>query len=309
MIFLSRRARYEALPSLEQALHFERATRAFEEKGLAFGRAQQQSLKVLGLDGVYTRLGLLLSDECPYVIHCLAYQGRDASVFLDRRSFGGSLFAQLEEALDYLGLHNRVRGEIEGLYRRDTRDYPIAALREALINAVVHRDYAFPAQSRISLYSDRIEFMSIGGLVPGMAEEDVFAGVSVRRNAGLAEVFYRLQLIEGYGTGLQRMMEAYEGAARRPSIRVTPNSFTLTLPSQQVDATVSRAQPPAATSEALVMDQLQRDGSITRAEVEALLGVSTATAFRVLRSLTEGGLVLREGEGRRSRYVVRPRDD
>ena len=82
------------------------------------------------------------------------------------------------------------------LLRIDRRDYPEEALREALMNLLVHRDYAFHASGLISVYTDRIEFVSIGGLLPGILLEDVMAGVSVCRNQNLANVFYRLRLIE-----------------------------------------------------------------------------------------------------------------
>ncbi|MFR7749470.1 MAG: ATP-binding protein, partial [Collinsella sp.] len=85
------------------------------------------------------------------------------------------------------------------LLRVDTRDYPEVAVREALLNSLVHRDYSFRASTLISVYDDRIEFVSVGGLLPGLELEDLMMGISACRNSHLANVFYRLQLIEAYG--------------------------------------------------------------------------------------------------------------
>ena len=82
----------------------------------------------------------------------------------------------------------------------DIRDYPPEAVREALLNALVHRDYAFSGPTLISIFEDRIEFVTIGGLARGIGLEDIRLGVSVLRNPDLANIFYRLRLIEAYGT-------------------------------------------------------------------------------------------------------------
>lgn len=101
----------------------------------------------------------------------------------------------------YVGFHNQTKSTFDKLYRVDTRDYPEIAMREALLNLLVHRDYSFRSSSFISIFTDRIEFISVGGLLPGIAPNDVLLGMSICRNPNLANVFYRLQLIEAYGKG------------------------------------------------------------------------------------------------------------
>lgn len=92
------------------------------------------------------------------------------------------------------------------------------AVREALLNLLVHCDYSFSASALSSIYADRIEFVSIGGLMPGIDLEDIMVGISVCRNQNLANVFYRLHLIEAYGTGMGKIMRAYEGMEEKSSI-------------------------------------------------------------------------------------------
>ena len=127
-------------------------------------------------------------------------------------------------------MHNQLHSTFAGLKRIDRRDYPEAALREALLNLIVHREYAFCASSFISVYADRVEFTSIGGLVRGITLSDAMMGISVCRNAKLANVFYRLELIEAYGTGLRKIVEAYAGTGAQPRFETTGNAFKVTLP-------------------------------------------------------------------------------
>ena len=140
----------------------------------------------------------------------------------------GSLLQQLEDAYGYIDRFNRTRAEFSGLDRVDIRDYPPEAVREALLNALVHRDYAFSGPTLISIFEDRIEFVTIGGLARGIGLEDIRLGVSVLRNPNLANIFYRLRLIEAYGTGILRIHECYAGAAVQPAIEATDHAFKIT---------------------------------------------------------------------------------
>ena len=155
-----------------------------------------QTLKITSPDGLYTTLGLLLSEQCPYTVKTAVFEGTDQGVFKDRREFSGSLMRQLNETYEYIDFHNRTHASFQKLLRVDTRDYPEIAVREALLNSLVHRDYSFSASMLISVYEDRIEFTSVGGLLSGLELDDLMMGISACRNPHLADVFYRLQLIE-----------------------------------------------------------------------------------------------------------------
>ena len=97
----------------------------------------------------------------------------------------------------------------EGLMRVDHYDYPQYAVREALLNAVVHRDYDYSGSILINIFSNRIEFVSIGGLVKGITLHDVSRSFTTKKHS-YCKYFYRLKLIESYGTGIQRIMESYQ---------------------------------------------------------------------------------------------------
>lgn len=133
-------------------------------------------------DDVYTNLGLLLSDQCVHTIKAAVFQGTRQNEFKDRKEFTGSLFQQMDEVYEFIDFRNQTHSTFEKLYRIDRRDYPETAVREALLNLLVHREYSFRASSFISLYTDRLEFTSIGGLVSGVTLKDVTMGLSVFRN-------------------------------------------------------------------------------------------------------------------------------
>ena len=221
---------FEEMRSLEQKLTFESARKIFSERNVKFGFTQMKILGMATQDGVYTNLGLLLSDQCVHTIKAAVFQGTTQSEFKDRKEFSGSLFRQMNEAYDFIDFRNQTHSTFDKLYRIDRRDYPETAVREALLNLLVHREYSFRASTFISLYADRLEFTSIGGLVSGVSLNDITMGISVCRNTKLANVFYRLELIEAYGTGIIKIMEAYEGTGMTPQIEASDNAFKIILP-------------------------------------------------------------------------------
>ena len=304
---------FEDMRSLNQKLTFKSTKKEFETRDIPFSSPQMQTLKIISPDGLYTNLGLLLSDQCPHTVKAAVFEGTDQSVFKDRREFSGSLMRQLGEAYDYIDFHNQTHATFQKLLRIDTRDYPEVAVREALLNSLVHRDYSFRASMLISIYDDRIEFVSVGGLLPGLELEDLMMGVSACRNPHLANVFYRLQLIEAYGTGMRKIMGAYAWAASQPQIMTTSNAFKIVLPNMNFTPTEAKKagsnqqkKAPAASHfrEDEILRFLAEHPSITRREVQALLGVSQSTAGRILKEMMDKGQIISHGASRALRYEL-----
>lgn len=303
---------FENMRSINQALTFETTKKEFEKRNIAFGQPQMQTLKLVSTDGIYTNLGLLLSEQCPHTIKAAVFEGTNQNVFKDRREFSGSLMQQLNEVYDYIDFHNQTHATFQKLLRIDTRDYPEVAVREALLNSLVHRDYSFRASTLISIYEDRIEFVSIGGLLPGLELDDLMMGVSVCRNPHLANVFYRLQLIEAYGTGMKKIMGAYADIPVQPKIATTNNAFKIILPN--VNATPKTVKSPkeienAAASvldsnEEKILQFLMEHPMITRKEAQALLEVSQSTAGRILKVMVDSGQIKQLGGSRTTRYEL-----
>ncbi len=291
---------YEDMRSLEQNLTFERASEEFAKRNIEFGEPQMRTLGIMASDGQYTNLGLLLSDQCPHIIKAATFAGTDQSNFQNRYEFTGSLLKQIDDAYRFLDLCNETRATFDGLLRQDHRSYPETAIRESLLNAVVHRDYAFSAPTLISVYYDRCEIVSVGGLVSGISIDDVMMGLSVCRNHKLAEVFYRLKLIEAYGTGMQKIHSAYSEHGTSPNIDVTSGAFKITLPNLN---TQTKTEKSTERDEQAVLALLDTEAFITRAILEEKLGIKPATATRLLRRMVYDGLLKTEGKARNIKYL------
>ncbi len=310
---------FEDMLSVEQELTFKQMSDEFEKRDIDFAEAQMQSLGLVNSDGMYTNLGLLVSDQCPHIIKCAVFSGTDCLDFQDREEFSGSVFKQMNEAYRYIEFNNHTAATFNGLYRHDQRSYPPVALREALINAVVHRDYSSVAVStKISIFADRIEILSYGGLPKDISLEMALNGVSACRNPKLANIFYRLKLIEMYGTGFSKMQagyankdtmsDTYNAYARQPSFEAFEGMFKVTMPNliyQSKEQMVTEVQAYYGQDDiyARVMSMFNAKREITRQEVEQELNVSLSTATRILRSLKEQHKIRPVGRGKQTMYV------
>ncbi len=290
---------FENMRSLNQDLTFEAMAAEFKARNVALGESQMMTLGLVNADRIYTNLGLLLSDQCVHTIKAASFEGTTKSVFKDRREFSGSLFKQMNDAYSFIDLYNKTRAEFSKLYRIDRRDYPEEALREALLNSLVHREYSFSGSTLISIFEDRIEFVSLGGLVKGLTLNDILFGVSQCRNEKLAAVFYRLKLIEAYGTGIQKIMDSYKDSEKKPQIESSDNAFKIVLPNRNV----LLRQDALNDNEKLIMELADKKDAISRKDVEALLSVSQTMAGRLLKQLVEKKMLKAVGSGRKTKYM------
>jgi ATP-dependent DNA helicase RecG len=262
-----------------------------------------KTLHLINPDQVYTNLGLLLSDQCPHTVKAAVFDGPDKSIFKDRRGFSGSLLLQLTGVYEYIDLHNKTNAQFKGITRIDKRDYPEAAIREALLNSIVHRDYSFSGSTIINIYNNRIEFVSLGGLVKGITLNDIMLGISQPRNEKLAAIFYRLKLIEAYGTGISKIMASYQDDEFKPELRVSDNAFVISLPNRN-QYPVSDAIFHTLSPDDTILDYVGRHSYITRKTVEKLLNVSQTAAGRVLHDMVKKGLLHVVGSGKNTKYMV-----
>ena len=199
-------SRWEQCVSWNQNLTFAFAAGFFARRELPFEAASMRSFGITKADSLYTNLALLLSDQCEHSIQAAVFQGTRKDIVRERAEFCGSVLKQLEDACAFVARRNNLHAHIEGLYRIDIYDYPLAAVREGLI------------------------ILNQGGLKPSMTVEEVRRGVSDPRNKALADVFYRLKLTDAFGTCWDKMDSAYEGSGKQADVSVTRNSFLLTLP-------------------------------------------------------------------------------
>ena len=304
MIKMSDGDSFEGIRSLNQELTFASAKQAFEKHGVAFS---ENKYRVLGIttdsNDLYTNLGLLLSDQCRHSIKAAVFADEDNTSFLDSKEFTGSILRQLDEAYSYLMLNNRNNAEFKGLQRVEHYSYPQEALREALLNALVHRDYAFGGSIIININESQIEFISLGGLLHGLSAEDIKNGISQPRNPKLAEVFHRLHLIESYGTGIRRIFALYRDCEKKPEIIVTPNTFKLIIPNLNYYSTNKSKAKALNDQQRTILQYIERNGVITEETAQKLLGVKRTRAYVILKEMRDSGLIVVQGRGQNKKYT------
>ncbi len=301
---------YEDGVSLRQDLTFDYTTTYFAKKNVAFEEPQKKSLHIINKDGLYTNLGFLLSDQCSHSIKLAVFDGYEKyDVFRDRQEVSGSVLYQLEEAYEFIDKYNKVRAEFDRLERIDIWDYPKEAVREALLNAVVHRDYSYNDSTLISIFNNRLEIVTIGGLVSGAQFEDIMMGVSMLRNKKLANIFYRLKLIEAFGTGIMKIYKNYSDFDNKPLLQTSPNAFKITLPnlyeSSKKENTNYKTEINLNNYEKAIIEYISNHQFITRKDVEEIIDVSQAYALTILKRMLEKNVIQKIGEGRSSKYILK----
>ena len=303
---------FELCRSMNQELTFHTLQAEMQKRLIELGTSQMRTLKLIGEDGLYTNLALLLSDQCETTTKVALFQGTDKEVFRDRKEFTGSILKQLEEVYQFINLLNKTKAIFSGLDRTDMRDYPEEAVRESLLNSIVHRDYSFSGSNLVNIYENRMEFVSLGGLVSGLELKSIFLGVSQSRNPNLAAVFYRMRLIESYGTGIGKIERAYKTYQFQPEFETAKGVFRVTLPNRnEKQEREERAKDHVDTmvslneQKSLIVQYAKENGSVTRKEVEDLIGAGTTKAFRLLKELCEAGKLEQKGNGKLSTYVIK----
>lgn len=293
--------KYEDELSINQNLTFRQADEYFTARKIPFNYEQKRTLHLLNSDNSYTNLALLLSDQCCHTIKFAVFYGNNKTTFKDRKEFSGSLLKQVDDAYQYIDMYNHTSSYLNGLERIDVRSYPQEAIREALLNSVVHREYSFSSSTLISIFDEKIEFVSIGGLVKGICIDDIKLGISVLRNKNLADIFYRLHLIEAYGTGIPKIMECYQNSSAKPEIEISDNAFKLTLPKfSQTDNTSSLND----SRENDIIELLADNGNMTRTEIQSALSLSQSTVLRELNNMLSKKTIKKVGSGRNTKYSV-----
>lgn len=297
MLIESENKSYESLTSVEQNLTFSYLEMAFKKENIEL---KEKTLGLIDKSNQYTNLALLLSDQCPFSIKIAVFDSDDKTHFVDRKEFDGSLIKQADDAYDYLKLNNKNKGEYKGILREDKKDYSDLVLREGLLNAIIHRDYALNGNIIISIYSNRIEYISIGGLVLGMTYDDMMLGVSRSRNEKLANIFYKLRYVEAYGTGIEKIQGDYEKLSVSPRFEVSDNGFLLMLPNK---STIEEKKNIKSEKET-ILEYIREKGKSTRVEIQNALGFKLTKTRNILFQLEQDKKIVRQGNGKNTFYTL-----
>ncbi len=297
-----------------QALDLTGLAARFVARSKPLDEEKLQNLKLLKLDQgrLYPTQGLmiLLGLYSHVVIKCARFKGTDMSVFLDRKEYDGDLLGQLEQAEAFIKNHIHLRGEINGLQRTDRFELPLEALREALVNAIVHRDYTNQGRDiKVGVYDDVVNVVSPGGFPSTLTMESLLDGRSEISNRVVARVPKELGYVEQWGSGIGRMRSACVAMGlAEPRIRELGDfvdvEFYRSADSGGLAAdSGGLVAEPLTLQEKLVMQYLQSHDAMTVKVVVELLSVKDSRARGILKALTDRGLLRKQGTARSTYYV------
>lgn len=289
---------FESLANDNKDMTFDELEKSLIEK-LGIKEVNDDTLRTLGLytkNGQLNNAASLLSDKNSFAGIDVARFGNSIDEILDRESFVHiSVIAQYDKALTMYRRYYQYE-QIKGADRVLIEKVPEKAFREAVANALVHRTWDINANIRISMFEDRIEISSPGGLPSGISEDEYLHGsISILRNPVLGNIFFRLHYIEMFGTGIKRIVDAYKDCPTKPLFEIKDNSITVTLP-------VLSATRSVTSDENKILELLNGEMRYSSSEIAEKLNWSKDKAVRNLNALVEAGYVVKNGTGRGTKY-------
>ncbi|MDR1731625.1 MAG: DeoR family transcriptional regulator [Synergistaceae bacterium] len=276
--------------------------------------------------GRLTYAGALLADACPVYnsrIFCTRWNGLEkGSIFvdaLDDSEYSGNMISLLQNGLNFIRNNYKVKWRKTPEKRVEMPDYPQTAIREALVNAIIHRDYSFMgSEIHIDIYDDRLEITSPGGMVDGkrIQNMDIMKVPSKRRNPVIADLFQRLKLVERRGSGLEKIRKEYESTGRQPVFFSDDSWFITTLYNlnygMEEDANVTKDVTINVTKDVTkgksrhdqLMELIATDGALTSAQLSQTMNVTKRTVLRDLEELKNAGIITRVGGKRFGHWEI-----
>lgn len=304
-------------------------TERFVKLGKPLDREKLQNLKLIKPDnGTYhpTHALMILLGKFPHcTVKCARFKGTTMDVFIDKKEYSGDVFSVLENTRQFVLNHINLGAHIEGLYRKDTYEIPEVALREALVNAIIHRDYVNRGRDiKVGVYDDVVNIVSPGGLPNNITMEDVLGGRSETRNRVIANVFKELGLIEQWGSGISRIINSCIAYGLQTPAIEEKNDF-MDIEIFRPRTTAGELPRPITTDydrlrtitddygrltkeeKQLLLHLLDHD-SITRREAVSLLNLGKSKVHEVVTGLLDKQLIVRKGQGRSTFYVLKEKE-
>jgi len=292
----------QTIPSPRQNLTFRQLRIYYEEKNFEPTEQFVESLELRQSNGEYNYAAYLLADENGVSIKVAAYAGTDKVNLLETREYGNRcLITAAQRILDRMDSENRTFAKITAKNRLEKERVNSIALREAVINAIVHNDYA-KGVPLVEIFSDRIVVTSCGGLVADLSEEDFFKCRSMPRNRELMRVFRDMDLVEQIGSGMSRILKVYD----RSIFELTPSFTIVTFPFAE-DFITPNGKINDNTNGKInsIPELLKSDPTATIPKMAELTGESQRTISRRLREYKIQGIIWREGARKNGRWVVK----
>ena len=290
---------YEELKARKQDLEFKVLKKELEEK-LLLKNFSKDVLKTLNLyddKNGYNNAAELLADKNTFSGVDIAKFGKSIDEILDRNLFVNiSIILQYQKTLEAFNRYYKYE-QILGSERIEKELIPEKAFREVIANALIHRTWDVNSNIRISMYEDKIEVSSPGGLPSGISEKEYLNGqISQLRNPILANIFFRLKYIEMFGTGIRRINESYKNFAVKPVFEIFENSIKITLP-------ITKTELFLTTDEKIIMDILEKGNILSSSEILEKVEFKKDKLNRILKNLIQKNYIDVIGNGRGTKYL------
>ena len=292
--------RFEELPCKDQELSFEILHRKLKET-VRIENFDKDTLKTLNLynDGNgFNNAAGLLADKNHFPGIDIVKFGENISIIQKRSTFENvSVLEVYEKAIEVFRDYYQYE-VIQGADRKKMEKIPEAAFREAIANALIHRVWDVDSQIRISMFDDRIEIVSPGGLPSGITEEEYLSGkLSVLRNRNLANVFYRLGFVEIFGTGITRIKQLYADSLIKPDFEVSENAIKIMLPVFEKNADLTE-------DEIIIYKLLSKTMLKPISEVAPYVPFGKSKTTKLLKEMCQKGVITVEGKGKSTKYII-----
>jgi predicted HTH transcriptional regulator len=296
-------------------LSFEQLKIYYDARGLALNEAFMKNLELLTPEGKPNYAAYLLADDNGVSLQVAKYAGTTRDNLIENRDFGKcSLVKALKGILDRMEVENTIFTKIGYPLRKEQEMIDSTAMREAVVNAVVHNDYSYGAVPKFEFFSDRLEITSMGGLPYGVDEEDFFSGFSVPRNKEIMRVFRDLEIVEQLGSGIPRILKTYGREAFeicKSLLRVVfyytkPQTITPEKHSGKtlVDGLVGRLADGLAESQRRMLELIAENPRISKREMAERIGISTTAIDKNIAALKTRGLLTRIGTHKGGHWKV-----
>jgi len=245
-------------------------------------------------------------------ITCVRYKGNSMASVIDRKDLEGDLFSLVDESEEFVKRHTKLAYRFDGFKRIDIEEYPYSAIREAIINAVCHRDYFLQNNVFINVFDDKVEVISPGGIPNDLNLKQVY-GASNPRNYLIVELFKKAKYIEKLGSGLKRMDELMLiHGLKKPVYNVNNSFFKVTFlgPKEKIMELVKPSNETDLHKEGLnerqvkILNYLQAKHEVSSAQYQELTGATERTAQRDIKLLLKKGFVTKNRTGKNTHYRI-----
>ena len=295
------------IDSPRQELTFNQLKIYYEEHGLKLNDNFLQNLDLLTSEGKYNYNAFLLADENNISIKLVKYVGTNKLELLENMEYGNRcLITATQRLLDRLDVENTTYAKIEYFGRKEQEKIDSKALKEAVINAIVHNDYSYGNSPIVELYSDRVEITSAGGLPQELSQEEFLEGVTAPRNKELIRVFKDVELIENIGSGVLRILDAYDKSCfkfmehfLRVSFKYKENPFEYDQENSQ-----ENYQKQLNEIQDKIIALIKQNPNITQKEMAKILDISREKVKYHIAVLKENNIIIREGSTKKGFWKI-----